>query len=250
MGALECGGEKMRLVKRALVPLMVMILAACGGGGGGGSEVGGADSGAQDRTPPSVALTAPAEGTVVHGVTLIKAAASDDVGVARVEFYLNGALQGSAATAPYSYAWDPSGVVKGTYRWSAKAYDAAGNLQSSAEVAVTVPIYAAMSTALSGGTAVGTVFLAGLPAPAPYGVNFVVTMPAGATLAGASSSGPYAANGIAGTSGASGVILASSSLASGEILKLSFTNIPAGAVSGDFAVAVSAVFDGGGTQIQ
>ncbi|WP_162605084.1 Ig-like domain-containing protein [Geomonas oryzae] len=229
---------------------MVMTLAACGGGGGGGSAVGGADSGAQDRTAPSVALTVPAEGTVVHGVTLIKAAASDDVGVARVEFYLDGALQGSTTTAPYSFSWDPSGVAKGSYNWTAKAYDAAGNVQTSAEVAVTVPIYAAMSTALSGSTAVGTVFLAGLPAAAPYGVNLLVSMPAGATLAGAVTSGPYAASGIAGTSGSNAVILASSSLASGEILKLSFTNIPAGAVSGDFAVAVSAVFDGGGTQIQ
>lgn len=250
MGRTGLGREMMRLVKRALAALVVFILAACGGGGGGVSEVGGADSGAQDRTAPSVALTSPAEGTVVHGVTLIKAAASDDVGVARVEFYLDGVLQGSATSAPYSYAWDPSGVGKGSYNWTAKAYDAAGNVRTSAGVAVTVPIYAAMSTALSGGTAVGTVFLAGLPAVAPYGVNFVVTMPPGATLADAATSGAYAASGLASTSGSNAVILASSSLASGEILKLSFTNIPAGAVGGDFAVAVSAVFDGGGNLIQ
>ncbi|TGU70446.1 hypothetical protein E4633_11300 [Geomonas terrae] len=241
----------MRFVKRVLVALMVMTLAACGGGGGGGgSAVGGADSGVPDRTAPSVALTAPAEGTVVHGVTLIKAAASDDVGIERVEFYLDGVLQGSATSAPYSFSWDPSGVAKGSYNWTAKAYDAAGNVQTSTEVAVTVPIYAAMSTVLSGSTAVGTVFLAGLPAAAPYGVNLVVTMPTGATLAGAAASGPYAASGMVGTSGSNAVILASSNLASGEILKLSFTNVPPGAVAGDFAVAVSAVFDGGGTQIQ
>lgn len=240
----------MRLVRRALLALAMITLAACGGGGGGGAEVGGADSGVPDRTAPSVALTAPAEGGVVHGVTLIKAAASDDVGVARVEFYLDGVLQGSARNAPYSYTWDPSGVARGSYRWTAKAYDAAGNVQTSAEVVVTVPIYAAVSTALGGGTAVGTVYLAGLPAAAPYGVNFVVTMPAGATLAGAATSGPYAASGLASTSGNNAVILASSSLASGEILKLSFANVPAGTVAGDFAIAVSAVFDGGGNQIQ
>ena len=242
------GSNTMRFLKRALWALLVMTLAACGGGGGG--EVGGADSSSPDRTAPSVVLTAPVGGSVVHGVTLIKAAASDDVGVARVEFYLDGVLKGSATSAPYSYAWDPSGVAKGSYRWTAKAYDAAGNVQTSAEVAVTVPIYAVMSTALSGGTAVGTVTLAGLPAAAPYGVNLLVTMPAGATLAGAATSGPYAASGLASTSGANAVILASSSLASGEILKLSFTNIPAGAVEGDFAITVSAVFDGGGNLIQ
>jgi len=91
-----------------------------------------------DTTPPSVSLAAPAAGSSVSGTFAVTANASDNVGVIRVDFYLNGALQGSAAAAPFSYSWNTKGVADGSYTWSARAYDAAGNQGQSASVAVKV----------------------------------------------------------------------------------------------------------------
>jgi len=235
----------MRILKVWLLVWTLATFAACGGGGGGGGEAAPADT-----TPPTVALTAPLDGATVTGVTQVTASAADDVGVSRVEFYLNGALQGSDNAGPYSLAWDTSALARGSYTWTAKAYDAAGNEQQSAAVTVTVPIYVTMNTVVSGAGAVGTVSLAGLPVAAPYGLNFVVTMPVGASIASVATSGPYAANGLASTSGPSTIILASSSIASGEIMTVNFAGVPAGALPGDFAISLSAVFDGGGNQIQ
>ncbi len=44
-----------------------------------------------DTTPPTVSITAPANGASVAGTTAVAAAASDNVGVAGVQFLLDGA---------------------------------------------------------------------------------------------------------------------------------------------------------------
>lgn len=236
----------MRFSRVLLLNMVVVVLAACGGGGGGG----GSTAQAPDTAAPTVAISAPANGVAVSGTTAITAAASDDVGVSRVEFYLDGALQGADSTAPYSFSWDTSTLARGNYNWTARAYDAANNMQQSAAVSVTVPVYVFASTVVNGATAVATVSLAGLPVPAAYGLNFVVSMPSGASIASVGTSGPYAANGLASKAGASSIILASSMIASGEIMTVNFADVPAGALPAHFVVSLSAVFDGGGNPIQ
>ena len=60
-----------------------------------------------DNTPPTVSIDSPANGSNVarkSNVT-IAASASDNVGVARVEFLVNGVLQCSDVSAPYSCNW-------------------------------------------------------------------------------------------------------------------------------------------------
>ena len=67
------------------------------------------------------------------------ATASDNVGVASVQFLLNGVSLGAAVTtAPYSVAWNTAAVTNGTYTVAAVARDAAGNTKTSAGVSVTV----------------------------------------------------------------------------------------------------------------
>ena len=91
-----------------------------------------------DVTPPTVSLTAPASGAIVSGVTTITASASDNVGVIRVEFDLDGvSLLGEATTPPYSYSWSTTGVTDGVHTVTATARDAADN-RSSVSVTVTV----------------------------------------------------------------------------------------------------------------
>ena len=105
-----------------------------------------------DGVPPTVALTSPANGATVSGTVTLSAAASDDIGVARVDFLLDGALLGSDASAPYSLAWNSSGTSNGAHVLQARALDLAGNTGTSAAVNVTV------SGGGSGGSPVTVVF--------------------------------------------------------------------------------------------
>jgi poly(hydroxyalkanoate) depolymerase family esterase len=91
-----------------------------------------------DSTPPVASITAPANGAGVSGMVTISAAASDNVGVARVEFLIDGALVASDTSSPYTHAWDSASGPNGTRTLSARAVDAAGNVGTSAPVSVTV----------------------------------------------------------------------------------------------------------------
>jgi putative lipoic acid-binding regulatory protein len=91
-----------------------------------------------DTTPPTINLTAPAAGNV-SGIVNITASASDNIGVAGVQFLLNGASLGAeVTTAPYAYSWNTTSLANGTYTLTARARDAAGNTTTSAGVVVTV----------------------------------------------------------------------------------------------------------------
>ena len=91
-----------------------------------------------DVTPPAAAMTAPANGATVSGIVTIAANASDNVGVAKVEFHSNGTLIKTLTAAPYSFTMDTTQVANGAYTLQAKAYDAAGNAGSSSVINVTV----------------------------------------------------------------------------------------------------------------
>jgi beta-lactamase superfamily II metal-dependent hydrolase len=91
-----------------------------------------------DTTPPATSITAPANGATVSGTTAVTASASDNVGVTKVEFYLDGALQATDTTSPYSWSWNTTTSADGAHALSSKAYDAAGNSATSTAVNVTV----------------------------------------------------------------------------------------------------------------
>jgi fibronectin type 3 domain-containing protein len=92
-----------------------------------------------DTTPPAVTLTAPAGGTTVSGTTAVSATASDDVGVAGVQFKVDGQNVGAEdTTAPYSVSWSTASTTNGTHDLTAVARDAAGNRTTSTVVTVTV----------------------------------------------------------------------------------------------------------------
>ncbi|WP_375770963.1 PHB depolymerase family esterase [Archangium gephyra] len=94
--------------------------------------------GTGDTTPPTVNLTAPANGATVSGTVTLTASASDAVGVTRVEFYVDGALAGSDSASPFELAWSSTSVANGSHALSAKAFDAAGNSATDADTSVTV----------------------------------------------------------------------------------------------------------------
>ena len=95
--------------------------------------------GTGETTPPTVSLSAPAGGATVSGSVTVSATASDNVGVAGVQFKVDGVNVGAEDTAaPYSISWDTSTALNGTRSLTAVARDAAGNQTTSAARTVTV----------------------------------------------------------------------------------------------------------------
>jgi hypothetical protein len=92
-----------------------------------------------DTTAPAVSVTAPPTGATVANAVTLSAAASDDVGVAGVKFFVDGAQVGAEDTAaPYALSWNSRAVANGQHVITAVARDAAGNATTSAGVTVDV----------------------------------------------------------------------------------------------------------------
>ncbi len=104
------------------------------------SGAGGGTPPSSDATPPTVSMTAPASGATVSGVVTLTASASDNVGVAGVQFKLDGANLGAEDTTgpAYSAAWDTTTATNGSHTLTAVARDAAGNVATATSVTVTV----------------------------------------------------------------------------------------------------------------
>lgn len=93
---------------------------------------------ALESVPPSVSISNQSNNSTVSSIIIVAVAASDNVGVSKVELFLNGVLIAADAASPYTFSWDTTLVTNGSYTLSAKAYDAAGNVGQSANVSVTV----------------------------------------------------------------------------------------------------------------
>jgi hypothetical protein len=94
---------------------------------------------AVDTTPPTISLTSPANGATVTGTVTVSASASDNVGIASVQFLLDGSSLGSAITqAPYTLSWDSTSASNGSHAIGAIAKDAAGNTGAAVTATVTV----------------------------------------------------------------------------------------------------------------
>ena len=128
-----------------------------------------------DTTPPTIALTAPAASSTVTSTVAVSGIATDNVGVAGVQFRLDGVNLGAeVATSPstvYTVTWNTTTAPDGIHVLTAVARDAAGNKTTSAPVNVTV----ANAAAATGGGATGST------APVISGVSLSVTK-TGATV--------------------------------------------------------------------
>ena|GEM_PF-280925 len=91
-----------------------------------------------DTAAPLVSITSPTNGASVRGTITLSASATDNVGVAGVQFRVDGANHGSEdVSAPYSIQLDTSTLTPGNHTISAVARDAAGNT-ATASVVITV----------------------------------------------------------------------------------------------------------------
>jgi hypothetical protein len=92
-----------------------------------------------DTISPTVSLVAPVPNATVSGTTTVTATASDNLGIAGVQFLLDGANLGAEdTTSPYSTQWNTTSTTNSTHTLTARARDAAGNQTTSSAVTVTV----------------------------------------------------------------------------------------------------------------
>jgi hypothetical protein len=83
-----------------------------------------------DTTPPSVAISLPANGATLAGTVDVRLSAMDNVGVTKVELYIGGVLYGESSAATASLSWNTTSYLDGAYTLEARAYDAANNVAS------------------------------------------------------------------------------------------------------------------------
>jgi PKD repeat protein len=81
-----------------------------------------------DVTPPTISITSPKPGSVVRNTVSVQVSASDNVGVKKVELFVDGKMTATATTAPFTTKWNASKASKGQHTLQTKVYDAAGNV--------------------------------------------------------------------------------------------------------------------------
>ena len=88
--------------------------------------------------PPTIIITNPTNGATVSGTIIFSAIASDDKGIAKVDFYVDGSVKYSITTAgTYSWSLDTTIYANGSHILKAVAVDT-NNQTSASEVTVTV----------------------------------------------------------------------------------------------------------------
>jgi len=109
------------------------------GGGGGVTDLAGnpmasnviwtfSTAAAGDTQPPTVTLTAPAQGATVSGSSVpLSANASDNAAVDHVDFLVNGTVIASDTASPYVATWDSTTVSDGPVTITARAVDTSSN---------------------------------------------------------------------------------------------------------------------------
>jgi Subtilase family/Bacterial Ig domain/Fervidolysin N-terminal prodomain len=91
-----------------------------------------------DTTAPVTSVTSPVADSTLSGPVTVQVSASDNIGVTKVELYIDNALSNTISQAPASFAWDTSTAANGTHVLRSLAYDAAGNSAASADINVNV----------------------------------------------------------------------------------------------------------------
>lgn len=103
-------------------------------------------------TPPTVSITTPANGAVVLATVSVAANATSSLGIASVQFQIDGVNLGGAVTGPgptYTTSWNTTTATNGAHTVSAIATDMSGNTATSSEN-VTVSNFSNVEPVISG----------------------------------------------------------------------------------------------------
>jgi hypothetical protein len=89
-------------------------------------------------TAPTASISSPTTNEVCRMIDTIFVDANDDLGVTKVELYINGQLVGTDNSAPWRFIWDTEQWDDGNYSVYAIAYDASQHTGTSPAVAVKI----------------------------------------------------------------------------------------------------------------
>jgi tetratricopeptide (TPR) repeat protein len=92
---------------------------------------------ASTDSPPSVSITGPTNGETVNGTVNIDVEARDDLGIAKVEIYIDDVLVAALTASPYTFQWDTTTVSSGSHTITVRAYDTSGQTAED-EISVSV----------------------------------------------------------------------------------------------------------------
>ena len=81
----------------------------------------------EDQTPPGVVISNPANGSTVSRTVNITVSATDDIGVARLELYIDGVIRSTVNGESLSFGWNTRKVSDGVHTIEAIAFDQADN---------------------------------------------------------------------------------------------------------------------------
>lgn len=165
-----------------------------------GMTVGTPSSAPADHVLPTVTMQTSATSIQVGKSVTMTATASDNIGVTRVEFYVDNNLVSTVSNPPFTSTW--SATAAGTVTLTARAYDAAGNVGLSSPVTLTInPVLppidtvppTASLTVSSTAVVVGDTVTATATAADDVGVT-KVEFYAGNILVGTDATAPYTAS--------------------------------------------------------
>ncbi len=81
-----------------------------------------------DTTKPVVTINSPLNGSSIRNSVIVAAAATDNLGVKKMEVYVDNQLKTTTIGSSLNYTWDSKRADKGVHTIIVKAYDAAGNI--------------------------------------------------------------------------------------------------------------------------
>jgi thermitase len=91
-----------------------------------------------DSQAPTAAIVSPSSSSTVAGIVAVEVSTSDNFGVTRAALLVNGKVVASDTVAPFAFSWDSTAVSNGSASLVLQAYDAAGNVGTSATTILNV----------------------------------------------------------------------------------------------------------------
>jgi uncharacterized protein (TIGR03437 family) len=131
--------------------------------------------------PPAVEITYPATQQIVRGSVKASASVSDDRGVQKVEFFLDGQFAAVDMDFPYQFAWNTTTSANGTHALVAKAYDTVDQT-STAQIIVNVNNGAVATVSTVSAASYSGSSLASESIVAAFGSNLATTTQLASTI--------------------------------------------------------------------
>ncbi|NHZ86210.1 MAG: hypothetical protein GWP19_10055, partial [Planctomycetia bacterium] len=91
-----------------------------------------------DETPPNLSIISPIPNEIISEVDVIVVNTDDNVGISKVEFYINDIIVKTQFESPFYYDWITTQFVDGDYTIKVISYDTSNNFTESQTILVKI----------------------------------------------------------------------------------------------------------------